>query len=124
MKIKVDLEENELVDFVVNESKIDIQMYIDVEKECIDSSEDEQWIQEQSDKGKIIVFPCKEELYQYNEAMTDFLCEHDLSIPNKMKAKQYLAENGILQNFYDFYECKIAEKLLDWSQKNQIEFIR
>ena len=121
--MKINITENRLVNQLVNESRVEIKMYIDLEHKCIDTSEDEKWLEEQINNGKVLLLPHKEELYPYKDAIKDFLCKFDLLVPDDMRVKEYLSEKGLMQTFYDFYEREIVEKLLEWCEKNQIELL-
>lgn len=123
MKVKVGLGDSGIANLALNRLGVESISFIDVDNACVDVTEDVRWLCQQISEGKAILLPYCEELYTYNEAVTDFLNRFELFIPDNTKVKKFLADRGLLQTFYDFYECKIAENLLKWGKKKQIEFI-
>lgn len=123
MQIKVGLGESGLANLALNRIGLEIKTFIDIENACVDTTEDDNWLFQQINAGKVILLPYREELYPYKEALADFFEQYELLVPKNVKPEQFLAERGLMQTFYDFYECKIVEKLLKWGKQNQMEFI-
>lgn len=77
-------------------------------------------LEKREEKGEIVIFPWKEELYPYGKAMRDFLQENDIIVPRGTSAIGYLKSQGENFDFYEYRNQELKAKLLKWLEEKKL----
>lgn len=108
---------------MLNNVDIETVTYLDTERECLDVTEDEAWLQKQAKEGRAVILPYVEHLYPYNQAMGEYLIDREIEIPDGMRVKAYLAQEGRLEDWYEFREKGLEKKFEEWCKKYNIKIL-
>ena len=105
---------------VINDERSEFTWFYDIDKGEIDSCLNSCEPEKREEKGEIVIFPWKEELYPYGKAMRDFLQENDIIVPRGTSAIGYLKSQGENFDFYEYRNQELKAKLLKWLEEKKL----
>lgn len=105
---------------LINLRGVEVLSYID-RKSSLVKVETRNIVENLVATGEALMIPTCDDLCSYGRIMNDYLSLKEIIIPKGVKPIQYLYDNALESDFYEFRRNQLAESFGDWLEENQIE---